>query len=51
MSSVSDGFVGNIALKICEGLAFQIFGLLRKSINSSFLSQVGECFRRELSRR
>src|SRR5580692_7948109 len=38
---VSDGFVGNIALKICEGLAFQIFGLLRKSINSSFLSQVG----------
>jgi glycerol-3-phosphate acyltransferase PlsX len=38
---VCDGFVGNIALKICEGLAFQIFGLLRKSINSSFLSQVG----------
>src|SRR5215468_8023628 len=38
---VSDGFVGNIALKICEGLAFQIFGLLRKSINSSLLSQVG----------
>jgi len=28
---VSDGFVGNIALKICEGLAFQISGLLRKS--------------------
>src|SRR5712691_11770526 len=38
---VSDGFVGNIALKICEGLAFQIFGLLRKSINSSLVSQVG----------
>jgi phosphate acyltransferase len=38
---VSDGFVGNIALKICEGLAFQIFGLLKKSINSSFVSQVG----------
>src|SRR5258708_16019719 len=34
---VSDGFVGNIALKICEGLAFQIFGLLRKSIDSSFV--------------
>src|SRR5467141_206537 len=38
---VSDGFVGNIALKICEGLAFQIFGLLRKSMNSSLVSQVG----------
>jgi phosphate acyltransferase len=38
---VCDGFVGNIALKICEGLAFQIFGLMRRSINSSFLSQVG----------
>jgi len=38
---VSDGFVGNIALKICEGLAFQIFGLLRKTINSSLVSQVG----------
>ena len=38
---VSDGFVGNIALKICEGLAFQIFGLLRKSIDSSLVSQVG----------
>jgi len=38
---VSDGFVGNIALKICEGLAFQIFGLLRKSMDSSLLSQVG----------
>src|SRR5260370_907099 len=37
---VSDGFVGNIALKICEGLAFQIFGLLRKSMDSSFVSQV-----------
>src|SRR5260370_5504620 len=37
---VSDGFVGNIALKICEGLAFQIFGLLRKPINSSLFSQL-----------
>src|ERR1700745_1861829 len=38
---VSDGFVGNIALKICEGLAVQIFGLLKKSIQSSLASQVG----------
>src|SRR5260370_454317 len=43
---VCDGFVGNIALKICEGLAFQIFGVLRKSINSSLASQVGFLFSR-----
>ena len=36
---VSDGFVGNIALKICEGLAVQIFGLLRKSLKSSLITQ------------
>ena len=29
---VCDGFIGNIALKICEGLALEIFGLLKKSI-------------------
>jgi glycerol-3-phosphate acyltransferase PlsX len=43
---VCDGFVGNIALKICEGLALQIFGLLRKSIQSSLASQVGFLFSR-----
>src|SRR5215813_2086066 len=36
---VCDGFVGNIALKICEGLAVQIFGLLRKSLRSSPITQ------------
>src|ERR1700758_5458782 len=36
---VCDGFVGNIALKICEGLAVQLFGLLRKSMNSSPITQ------------
>jgi glycerol-3-phosphate acyltransferase PlsX len=36
---VCDGFVGNIALKICEGLAVQIFGLLRKSLKSSLITQ------------
>src|SRR5713101_4051138 len=41
---VCDGFVGNIALKICEGLALQIFFLLKKSIDSSFASQVGYLF-------
>ena len=43
---VCDGFVGNIALKICEGLAVQIFGLLRKSIQTSLASQVGFLFSR-----
>jgi len=43
---VCDGFVGNIALKICEGLALQIFDLLRKSIRSSIASQVGFLFSR-----
>src|SRR5689334_4023342 len=38
---VCDGFVGNIALKICEGLAVQIFGLLRKKLKSSLVSQFG----------
>jgi phosphate acyltransferase len=41
---VCDGFVGNIALKICEGLAVQIFGLLKKSIQSSLASQVAFLF-------
>src|ERR1700737_2155279 len=43
---VCDGFVGNIALKICEGLALEIFGLLKKSIKSSLSSQVGYLFSR-----
>src|SRR6266516_5458548 len=38
---VCDGFVGNIALKICEGLAVQILGLLKKSMKSSLASQLG----------
>jgi phosphate acyltransferase len=38
---VCDGFVGNIALKICEGLALNIFGLLKKSLKSSLVSQIG----------
>jgi phosphate acyltransferase len=38
---VCDGFVGNIALKICEGLAVQIFNVLRKSLKSSLVSQFG----------
>src|SRR6266576_1980106 len=36
-----DLFSGNVALKICEGLAVSIFDLLKKSLKSSILSQVG----------
>ncbi len=43
---VCDGFVGNIALKICEGLALQIFGLLKKALKSSISSQLGYLFSR-----
>jgi glycerol-3-phosphate acyltransferase PlsX len=38
---VCDGFVGNIALKICEGLAMEVVKFLRKTYKSSFASQVG----------
>jgi len=41
---VCDGFVGNIALKICEGLAMEIVKFLRKTYKSSLASQVGYLF-------
>jgi len=38
---VCDGFVGNIALKICEGLAMEIVKFLRKTFKGSLAAQVG----------
>jgi glycerol-3-phosphate acyltransferase PlsX len=38
---VCDGFVGNIALKICEGLAMEVVKFLRKTYKSSWASQIG----------
>ena len=38
---VCDGFVGNIALKICEGLAMEIVKFLRKTFKGSLASQLG----------
>jgi glycerol-3-phosphate acyltransferase PlsX len=38
---VCDGFVGNIALKICEGLAMEVVKFLRKTYKSSWASQLG----------
>jgi glycerol-3-phosphate acyltransferase PlsX len=43
---VCDGFVGNIALKICEGLALQIFFLVKKSLKSTLASQLAYLFSR-----
>src|SRR6202045_4346193 len=41
---VCDGFVGNIALKICEALAMEIVKFMRKTYKSSWSSQVGYLF-------
>src|SRR3981189_3737100 len=41
---VCEGFVGNIALKICEGLAMEIIKYLRKTYKSTFASQAGYLF-------
>ena len=38
---VCDGFVGNVALKICEGLAMEIVKFLRKTYKGSLASQLG----------
>src|ERR1700734_752696 len=38
---VCDGFIGNIALKISEGLVEHIYAMLKKAIKSSLKSQVG----------
>ncbi len=38
---VCDGFIGNIALKISEGLAQHIFGMLKKALQSTLSAQVG----------
>jgi len=38
---VCDGFIGNIALKLSEGLAEHITGMLKKAIKSSLTSQIG----------
>lgn len=38
---VCDGFIGNIALKLAEGLVEHIGGMLKKAIKSSLTSQIG----------
>lgn len=38
---VCDGFVGNIVLKTCEGLATALFSLIKREVKSSFWAKVG----------
>ena len=38
---VCDGFIGNVALKISEGVAEHIGGMLKKAIKGSLASQIG----------
>ncbi|SDZ02061.1 phosphate:acyl-[acyl carrier protein] acyltransferase [Proteiniborus ethanoligenes] len=38
---ICDGFVGNIILKLTEGLAMSIFSLLKEEFMSSFTSKIG----------
>ena len=38
---VSDGFTGNVAVKLTEGIAEQLFGELRRSIESSVIHMAG----------
>src|SRR5579862_3178395 len=44
---VCDGFIGNIALKISEGLVEHIGGTLKKAIKSSLKSQIGYALSKE----
>lgn len=38
---VCDGFVGNVVLKTCEGLATAMFTLIKKGIQSSLIAKIG----------
>lgn len=40
---VTDGFVGNVALKVGEGVGEMITGLIRKQIKKSIFSRIGFC--------
>ncbi|HTZ73478.1 MAG TPA: phosphate acyltransferase PlsX [Candidatus Aquilonibacter sp.] len=44
---VCDGFIGNIALKLSEGLVEHIGGMLKKAIKSSIASQIGYALSRK----
>jgi len=41
---VCDGFVGNIALKLTEGLSRAIFGFMKNDLKGSFKAKIGYLF-------
>jgi glycerol-3-phosphate acyltransferase PlsX len=43
---VCDGFIGNVALKISEGVAHHIGGMLKKALKSTLSAQFGALFSR-----
>ena len=43
---VCDGFIGNVALKISEGVAHHIRGMLKKALKSTLSAQFGALFSR-----
>jgi len=47
---VCDGFVGNVLLKVAEGLAITMTGMLRQEIESRFLSRLGALLSRDAFR-
>jgi len=47
---VCDGFIGNIALKISEGVAHHIVNLLKDALQSTLSSQVGYVLSRQATR-
>lgn len=48
---VADGFTGNVALKLCEGMVEMVEGLLREELQSTFSSQMGYLLSRRAFRR
>lgn len=48
---VCDGFVGNVVLKVAEGLGITFFALLKKEISRNWLSHLGALLARDSFRR
>ncbi|MFO7819017.1 MAG: phosphate acyltransferase PlsX [Halanaerobacter sp.] len=48
---VCDGFVGNIVLKVGEGLAETVFKLLKKEVKNSWLAKIGGLFLKPVLKR
>ena len=48
---VCDGFVGNVLLKVAEGLASMILGSIRESINASLKAKLGALLMRDAFRK